>query len=69
MGPGNARSIDFNWDMLHFEEPNLASMGDPFTEDEVRKAINQMPSDKVPGPMASPGPSLRGVGEPLKTTS
>jgi hypothetical protein len=50
MGPGNARTIDFNWDMFHFDELNLASMGDAFTEDEVRKAINQMPSDKAPGP-------------------
>jgi hypothetical protein len=49
MGPGNARTIDFNWNIFHFEEPNLASMGDPFAEEEVHKAINQMPSDKAPG--------------------
>jgi hypothetical protein len=50
MGRGNARSVDFNWEAIHFDNPNLASMGDPFTEDEVRNAINQMPSDKAPGP-------------------
>jgi hypothetical protein len=29
---------------------NLSTLGDAFSEDEVRNAINQMPSDKAPGP-------------------
>jgi hypothetical protein len=50
MQTGDVHSLDLSWDALHFEEPNVASMGEPFTEEEVRNAINQMPSDKVPGP-------------------
>jgi hypothetical protein len=50
MGRGNARAVDFNWDAIHFDNPSLDSMGDPFTKEEVRNAINQMPSDKAPGP-------------------
>jgi hypothetical protein len=45
---GEPRSHDFNLDELHFEDPKLQSLGDPFTEEEVRNAINQMPEDKVP---------------------
>jgi mannosylglycoprotein endo-beta-mannosidase len=46
---GNARTLDFNWDALHFSEPDLTSLGDPFSEEEVHKAVNLMPSDKAPG--------------------
>ena len=50
MEKGEARSIDFNWEELDLETHNLACLGDPITEDEVRDAINQMPGDKAPGP-------------------
>jgi hypothetical protein len=50
MRKGDARSVDFNWEGIHFDNPNLESMGDPFTEEEVSNAIKQIPSDKAPGP-------------------
>jgi hypothetical protein len=50
MRKGDVRSVDFNWEGIHFNNPNLESMGDPFTEEEVSNAIKQMPSDKAPGP-------------------
>ncbi|KAK1663557.1 hypothetical protein QYE76_051716 [Lolium multiflorum] len=50
MGPVQPRSLDFNWEGLHFTTPYLDCLGDPFTEEEVKEAINQMPSDKAPGP-------------------
>jgi hypothetical protein len=31
-----------------FEDLDLDCLGLPFSEDEVRKAINQMPKDKAP---------------------
>jgi hypothetical protein len=42
--------MDFNWAGLHFEEPDLASLDDLFTEDEVKNTINLLPDDKAPGP-------------------
>jgi hypothetical protein len=50
MGRGDTHTVDFNWDALHFDNPNLAPLGDPFSVEEVRNAINQIPSDKAPGP-------------------
>jgi hypothetical protein len=49
MGRANTSTIDFNWESLHFDEPNLSTLGALFTE-EVLRAITQMPSDKAPGP-------------------
>jgi len=41
---------DFNWDELNFEPLDLHGLGSPMAESEVLNAINDMPSDKVPGP-------------------
>jgi mannosylglycoprotein endo-beta-mannosidase len=46
---GDPRTNDFNWEAIHFNDPDLSSLGEPFTEEEVRNAINQMSGDKAPG--------------------
>ncbi|KAK1668555.1 hypothetical protein QYE76_056714 [Lolium multiflorum] len=50
IGRGGRRNCYLNWEELLFEDPGLQSLGDPFSEEEVRNAINLMPSDKAPGP-------------------
>jgi hypothetical protein len=52
----------------NFTSPDLHSLGEPFTEDEVKEAIKQMPGDKVPGRTALPATSSRDVGAPLEWT-
>jgi hypothetical protein len=39
----------FNWNALGLATPNLEVLDDPFTEEEVKQAIMEMPSDKAPG--------------------
>jgi hypothetical protein len=39
-----------NWDILDIIPQNLSHLEDEFSVDEVRAAINDMPSDKAPGP-------------------
>jgi hypothetical protein len=63
---GNVRTLDFNWDALHFSEPNLSSLGDPFSEEEVRKAINLMPSNKALGPDGFTGAFFKKCCENIK---
>jgi mannosylglycoprotein endo-beta-mannosidase len=50
MSKGDTSSVDFNWDAINLQESNLSTLGDAFSKDEVRNAINQMPSDKALGP-------------------
>lgn len=47
---GAPRSRDLNWEGLQFNQCDLTSLGDAFTESEVLSAISQMPGDKAPGP-------------------
>ncbi|KAK1668873.1 hypothetical protein QYE76_057032 [Lolium multiflorum] len=50
MGRGQNHHKDFNRAGLHFEAPDLASLDDPFTEEEVKHDVNLLPGDKAPGP-------------------
>lgn len=43
-------TLDFNWDLLNIPRCNLNHLDDSFSEEEVRRAILQMPTDKAPGP-------------------
>jgi hypothetical protein len=49
-GTRKTRSQDFNWEEINFVETDLHSLGEPFTEEEAKHAINLMPNDKAPEP-------------------
>lgn len=40
----------FNWDELELDHADLHDMEDEFSLDEIKRAIDDMPSDKAPGP-------------------
>jgi hypothetical protein len=50
LGTRVARVHDFNWDELNFPLTDLNALGDLLSEAEVKSAIDQMPTDKAPGP-------------------
>ena len=50
IGKAPPRAKDFNWDCIPHSALDLAELGNPFTEEEVHAAINNLPSDKAPGP-------------------
>jgi hypothetical protein len=44
------RRADLNWEQLQISPHNLDMLASDFTESEIKGAINQIPSDKAPGP-------------------
>ena len=63
---GQRRTKDFNWEALHFDDCNLSSLGDNFSEDEVLTAISQLPGDKAPGPDGFTGSFFKSCWETIK---
>ncbi|XP_066333190.1 uncharacterized protein [Miscanthus floridulus] len=43
-------SHTLNWEILNINPENLSHLEDVFSADEVKAAINDLPSDKAPGP-------------------
>jgi hypothetical protein len=66
MGPGHQRTRDFVWEGIHFEDPILDSLGQKFTEDEVKEAISLMPPDKAPGSDGFTGAFFKRCWETIK---
>ena len=48
----------FNWDALDLPTAGLSMRDAPFTMDEIKKAIDDMPVDKAPGPDSFSGTIL-----------
>jgi hypothetical protein len=67
IGRGPPRNRDFDWEGITFTEPDLEHLGDPFTEEEVRNAINQLSGDKAPGPDDFTGAFLKKCWDIVKT--
>ena len=49
LGTKVSRARSLNWDVLQLPEIE-EGLDDPFTEEEIKKAISCLPSDKAPGP-------------------
>ena len=62
------RQADLNWPELNFQSHDLASLVEPFTEEELHKIVKQTPSDKAPGRMDSQEPSLKAAGRSSRGT-
>ena len=50
IGKGPPRCKDFNWSCIPPSTCDLSDLDAPFTKEEVRGAIYDLPSDKAPGP-------------------
>ncbi|CAN6230203.1 unnamed protein product [Urochloa humidicola] len=49
-GEHRARQAAINWDQLNIQQHELSSLDAPFTEEEIKTAIFESPSEKAPGP-------------------
>jgi len=66
MGRPPQRSTDLNWDAIDITQHDLRGLDTPFTEEELKNAINQMPSDKAPGPDGFTGAFLKSCWDIIK---
>ena len=66
MGRPIERTLDLNWDNLDQPALNLHSLDDPFSEDEIKTAIFQMPADIALGPDGYTGAFFRACWDVIK---
>jgi hypothetical protein len=50
LGLPPARDLDFNWNTLQRPPIDLSALDADFTEEEVKRALRDMPKDKSPRP-------------------
>jgi hypothetical protein len=50
LGRPPPRQLDFNWEALNLTSHSLEDLDLPFSENEIKETILEMPSDKAPGP-------------------
>jgi hypothetical protein len=50
LGRPSPRQLDFNWAALNPTTHHLEDLGLPFSELEIKEAVDDMPADKAPGP-------------------
>jgi hypothetical protein len=66
MGRPPQRTTDLNRDSLGITQHDLRGLDVPFTEDELKNMINQMPSDKAPGPDGFTGAFIKSCRDIIK---
>jgi hypothetical protein len=50
LGRPPPRQLDFNWEALNLTAHLLENLGFPFNGAEIKEALDDMPTDKAPGP-------------------
>lgn len=68
MGQPEPRPNEPNWEALDISPIDLTTLGEPFSEQEVHRAIKEMPTDKASGPDGFTGSSLKSTGKSSKRT-
>ena len=63
---GPPRHQDINWDNIPVPARDLSDLGAAFTEEEVRKAVFDLPRDKAPGPDGFSGAFFKECWEIIK---
>ncbi len=66
MGRSGPRPNELNWEALDIMPADLATLGKPFSEEEVHRAIKEMPADKAPGPDGFTGAFFKACWEIIK---
>jgi hypothetical protein len=66
MGCPPQRTTNLIWDSLDITQHDLRGLDVPFTEDELKNMINQMPSDKALGPDGFTGAFIKSCWDIIK---
>ena len=66
LGTSTARTLSLNWQALGYTPRNLQQLELPFTQDEVRRTVLEMPSEKAPGPDGFTGAFFKACWEIIK---
>ena len=66
MKRGQPRTTDINWDNIPVPACDLTDLGTAFSEEEVKKAIFDLPGDKAPGPDGYSGAFFKACWEIIK---
>jgi hypothetical protein len=67
LGKKQSRTISLNWEELAYPSFNLDDLEAPFTCDEIKKAITDMPKENAPGPKGCIGAFYAKCGDTVKS--
>jgi hypothetical protein len=66
LGTAEHCQVTINWSELHLPVLHENMLDAPFGEDEIKQAIEDLPSEKVPGRMVLQEPFIEHVGGIMK---